>query len=68
LEGIAHFLLLLAPPKYAFERWSPAQQVRKNQRRGTVEALLGEPKLAIPLENYTVESMGRFRTEPSEFP
>ena len=32
----------------------------------TVETLLGEPELAIPLANY-IESTCRFKTKPGEY-
>jgi len=64
-ESITHFLLTC--PSYAHERWALAQQARKRRKSMTVEVLLGEPELAIPLANY-IESTGRFRSKPGEHP
>ena len=52
---------------YAHERWTLAQQARKIKKCLTIETLLGEPELATPLANF-IESTGRFRTNPGEFP
>jgi hypothetical protein len=60
---IEHFLL--ACPKYGHERWALARQVRKNQKFMTVNALLGEPNLILPLARY-LESTGRFRNPSGE--
>ena len=65
VENIAHFLLNC--PKYGHERWALAQQVRKKRKFMTVESLLGEPDLIIPLANY-ICGTGRFRNSPGEQP
>ena len=57
-ENTTHFLLRC--PSYAHERWALAQQARKHRKSMTVEALLGEPELAIPLANY-IQSTGRLQ-------
>jgi ribonuclease HI len=64
-EDITHFLLTC--PNYAHERWALARQVRKSKKNLTVEVLLGEPELALPLANY-IEGTGRFRNDLSEHP
>ena len=64
-ESITHFLLTCQ--SYAFERWALAQQVRKTKKSMTVETLLGEPGLAVPLANY-IESTSRFRDRSGEQP
>jgi len=60
-ESIAHFLLRC--PSYAFERWALVRQAKKRRKLMTVESLLGNPELAIPLAKY-IESTGRFKTRP----
>jgi hypothetical protein len=62
-ETIAHFLLTC--PNYGHERWALARQVRKKQKFMTVEALLGEPDLILPLASYII-STGRFRNPTGE--
>ena len=62
-ESITHYLLTC--PSYAHERWALTQQARKSRKNMTVEALLGEPELAIPLANY-IGSTGRFRIKSGE--
>ena len=62
-ESITHFLLTCQ--SYAHERWALARQVRKIKKNMTVETLLGEPELALPLANY-IESTGRFHTKSGE--
>jgi hypothetical protein len=64
-EDVAHFLLTC--PSYAFERWKLTQQASKNKRSMMVEALLGEPKLAIAVAHF-IESSGRFHQNLSESP
>jgi ribonuclease HI/exonuclease III len=63
VESITHFLITC--PSYAHERWALAQQARRIQKNLTVESLLGEPGLAIPLANY-IDSTCRFRANPGE--
>jgi ribonuclease HI len=62
-ETIAHFLLHCT--KYDFKRWALVQQVKKRQKKMTLETLLGDPEMAIPLANY-VHSTSRFRDNPGE--
>ena len=62
-ETIADFLLHCT--KYAFKRWALIQQVKKRRKELTIETLLGEPELAIPLANY-MDGTGRFRTKIGE--
>jgi len=64
-ESIAHFLLNC--PKYGYERWTLAQQVRKKNKHMTVENLLGEPDLVLPLANY-IHSTGCFGIQQGEQP
>ena len=64
-ESIAHFLLTC--PKYGYERAALARQVRKKQKFMTVETLLGEPDLVLPLANY-INSTGRFKNHLGEQP
>jgi len=64
-ETIAHFLLHCT--KYAFERWALAQQVKKRKKDLTIETLLGDPELALPLANY-IDSTGRFKVKQDEYP
>ena len=64
-ESISHFLLTCQ--SYAHERWALARQVKKSKKLMTVEALLGEPGLAVPLANY-LESTGRFQAKSGEQP
>ena len=61
-ETITHFLLLC--PSYAHERWALARQVKKNKKRMSLDALLGDPSLIIPLANY-INATHRF-TEHGE--
>ena len=62
-ETTAHFLLHCA--KYDFKRWALAQQVKKRQKKMSIETLLGDPEMAIPLANF-VHSTGRFKDRPGE--
>ena len=64
-ETIAHFLLHC--PMYAFERWALAKHVKKRRKELTIETLLGDPELAIPLANY-MDGTGRFRAKIGEHP
>ena len=64
-ETIAHFLLHC--PMYAFERWALAKHAKKRRKELTIETLLGNPEIAIPLANY-MDSTGRFRTKTGEQP
>ena len=61
-ETITHFLLLC--PSYAHERWALARQAKKNKKGMSLNALLGEPSLVIPLANY-INATHRF-TEHGE--
>ena len=62
-ENVTHFLLNCQ--SYAFERWALAQQARKCCKPMTVETLLGDPEMAIPLANY-ISSTGRFKINQGE--
>jgi len=55
-ETIVQFLLHCT--KYAFERWALAEQAKKIRKELTIEMPLGDPEMAIPLENY-VDSTGQ---------
>ena len=63
VESIAHYLLNC--PMYAYERWALARQVKKMRKSMTVETLLGEPELAVPLAKY-IDSTGRFKVKEGE--
>ena len=63
-ETIAHFLLHYM--KYAFERWALAQQVRKRKKELTIEILLGDPELALPLANY-IKGTGHFKVKSDKY-
>jgi hypothetical protein len=56
-ETTKHFLLLC--PVYAYERWALNKQAKKQHKWLTIETLLGEPSMAIPLANY-IEATHRF--------
>jgi len=64
-ETIAHFLLHCT--KYVFERWALVQQVKKRKKDLTIEMLLGDPELTLPLANY-INSTGRFKVKQDEYP
>ena len=49
-ETIEHFLLFC--PVYAYERWALACQAKKQRRTLSIESLLGDSNLAIPLGNF----------------
>ena len=61
-ETIIHFLLFC--PSYAHERWALARQAKKNKKALSMDALLGDPSMVIPLANYIIATH-RF-TEHSE--
>jgi hypothetical protein len=63
VESIAHYLLNC--PMYVHKRWALAQQVKRLQKNMTLETLLGEPKLAVPLAKY-IDSTGRFKINEGE--
>jgi hypothetical protein len=54
-KTITHFLLHCI--KYNFERWALVQNAKKRQKKMTIERLLGDPEMAIPVANY-VHSTG----------
>jgi ribonuclease HI len=56
-ETIEHYLLTC--PSYAHERWALTQQTKKKRKQLTIETLLGEQDLTIPLTNY-IEATHRF--------
>ena len=62
-ETTAHFLLHCV--KYDHERWALTQQVKKSRKKMTMETLLGDPEMAIPVANY-MHSTGRLRDKPGE--
>ena len=41
------------------------QQVKKKRKDMTMETLLGDPELAIPVANY-IDGTGRFKVQPGE--
>jgi hypothetical protein len=57
-ETIEHFLLSCL--SYAHERWTLAQIVRKKKKYLTLETLLGNPDLVLPLANY-IDATQRFK-------
>ena len=61
-ETTTHFLLHCI--KYDHERWAMSQQVKKSRKKMSLETLLGDPEMAVPIANY-VHSTGRFRDKPS---
>ena len=62
-KDIMHFLLHCT--HYAFERWALAQHVKKKQKNMTIETLLEDPELAIPLANY-IDGTSHFKEKPGE--
>ena len=63
-ETITHFLLLC--PSYAHERWALARQAKKKKKVMSLDVLLGDSSLVIPLANY-INATHRF-TEHGEQP
>jgi ribonuclease HI len=57
-EDIVHFLLTC--PSYAYERWKLKQQVKKKKKPFTLQTLLVEPDLTIPLANF-IDETKRFK-------
>ena len=64
-KTIAHFLLHC--PMYTFERWALSKHAKKRHKELTIESLLGDPELAIPLANY-MDGTSRFKTKLGEHP
>ena len=62
-ETPPHFLL--SCPTYAFERWALERQVKKKKKNLTLEALLGDLDLALPLTNY-IDGTSRFKQSLGE--
>ena len=62
-ESIAHFLLHCV--NYDFERWALTQQAKKRRKKMTIETLLGDPEMALPVANY-VHSTGQFKDNSGE--
>jgi len=62
-ETIAHYLLHCT--KYDYERWALAEQARKRKKDLTLETLLGDPEMALPLANY-VDGTARFKINSGE--
>jgi hypothetical protein len=59
----SHFLLDC--PSYAFECWALERQVKRKKKIMTLEMLLGDPDLALPLVNY-IDRTERFKQLLSE--
>jgi hypothetical protein len=57
-EDIVHFLLTC--PSYAHERWKLKQQVKKKKKPFTLQTLLVEPDLTIPLASF-IDATNRFK-------
>ena len=57
---------LLNCRSYAFERWALERQVKK-KKSPTLETLLGDPDLGLPLANY-IDGNGRFKQLLGERP
>jgi len=62
-EDITHFLLYCT--HYTFERWALAQHIKKKQKNMTIETLLEDPELAIPLANF-IDGTSHFKEKPGE--
>jgi len=62
-ETVAHYLLHCT--KYDHERWALAEQARKRKKDLTLETLLGDPEMALPLANY-VDGTARFKINSGE--
>ena len=59
IEDTDHFLLRC--PNYAYKRWEMMQVVRKKHKMLTLETILGDLEMTIPLAKY-ITAMQRFRT------
>ena len=55
-ETIVYFFFCLV---YAHKRWALAHQVKKQRKTISIESLLGDPNLVIPLGNY-INAMQQF--------
>ena len=62
-ETIEHFLLFC--PIYAYKRWALAHQVKKQNKMLSIESLLGDPNLVIPLGNF-INTTERFTTRSEQ--
>ena len=51
-KTITHFLFFC--PSYAHERWALARQAKKNKKALSIDVLLGDPSMVIPLANYII--------------
>jgi ribonuclease HI len=60
-ETVRHFLLKC--PGYAYERWTLENRLKKKRKTLTLEHLLGDAELMIPLVNY-IEATHRFTYTP----
>jgi hypothetical protein len=58
VEDIVHFLLKC--PAYAHKRWALSKAARKQQKPLTLETLLGNTDMAVPLANY-IDATHRFK-------
>jgi len=54
---------LLECPGYAFERWTLENRLKKKRKTLTLETLLGDADLMIPLANF-IEATHRFSYTP----
>jgi hypothetical protein len=62
-ETSSHFLLDC--PSYAFKHWALERQVKRKKKIMTLEMLLGDLDLALPLANY-IDGTKRFKQLLSE--
>jgi len=60
-KTVRHFLLEC--PGYTFERWTLENRLKKKQKTLTIENLLGDADLMLPLANY-LEATHRFTYTP----
>ena len=58
-ENLDHFLIRC--PIYAYERWELSQAVRKKHQTLTLDTILGDPDMTIPLAKF-ITATQRFRT------
>ena len=58
-ETIEHCLLHC--PSYAHKRWALAQLAKKSRKQLSMETLLGDPNMTVPLANY-IDATQHFKT------
>jgi hypothetical protein len=58
-ETVTHYLLIC--PGYAHERWLLREEANKLSKRLSLEVLLGDPNLTIPLANF-IDSTHRLKS------